>query len=699
LNSSQPGVLPDFKEIFEKTSGIRFLISLKKESFPIVAISDDGLRFLSKTRAEVINQDFCSAGGETFKEFENIKFKLCNEFHEVSERKISKKVVLSKVDDNYMLGRILSNQNFPWWLSMDPVMNENGEVKSILCQLSPGSETGDSVESKKIDPKFEIFSRELLLEDINAYLQSILDTAFHAFISIDSRGLVTSWNLHAEEIFGWKKDEILGQPLTGIIPERFREAHVHGLERFLMTNEGKVLGKRVETFALHKSGSELPVELTINVLKHRGHFSFFAFLQDISERKEAENRLNLLNSQLENKVKERTAELEKARKTADNANKIKSIFLANMSHEIRTPLGAVLGYSELLANTASSDDERQNFISAIKRNGELLSNIINDILDLSKVEAGKFEVELRDVLLSEVLTDMASLLNLRALNKGIKLKLSQDENVPKVIRTDVLRLRQILLNVIGNAIKFTEHGSVEVNIRYYEGEEATGQLVFDVKDTGPGISKENIKNLFQPFFQVDPSARREFGGSGLGLVLSRNLAKLLGGDVILKESTLGQGSLFSISINPGPVKTLNLESVNPRVARRTEPSENTRLDRRKILLAEDSVDNQFLVCTLLTKIGAEVDVVDNGKKAFEMACAKQYDIIVMDIQMPIMDGYEAAAQLRQAGCKTPMIALTAHALKGEREHCLSVGFNEYNTKPINKRTLIGSIVNLLQETS
>ncbi len=415
-----------------------------------------------------------------------------------------------------------------------------------------------------------------------------------------------------------------------------------------------------------------------------------AHSESLDETTQTEKNLNLLNTELERKVQERTAELEKARYIADNANRIKSVFLANMSHEIRTPLGAVLGYAELLANKGIQGIEREKFISAIKRNGELLSNIINDILDLSKVE-----VELREVLLSDVLTDMASLLSLRALNKGIRLQVNYHGDIPKIIRTDVLRLRQILINIIGNAIKFTDQGSVEVTIKCTKESAGQNKLTFDVKDTGPGISEENIKNLFQPFFQVDPSARREFGGTGLGLVLSRNLAKLLGGDVALVESSLRQGSLFSVSVNPGPVEELNSHPLP--AARQTEPEvvENARLDNIEILLAEDCIDNQFLICTFLTKVGAKVDVVDNGQKALEMVKSKDYDLILMDIQMPVMDGYEAASQIRQLGYRTPMIALTAHALKGEREYCLKMGFDEHNTKPINRKTLISSVIRTL----
>ncbi len=586
-----------------------------------------------------------------------------------------------------------------WRMNNSPILDSKGEITCIthsvfdITELTLLKKSNEQVEA-------EVFSRGLLLEEINQYLQSILDTAYHAFISIDSEGRVTFWNSHAEEMFGWKQSEVMGKTLTStIIPEKFHQAHINGLKHFLLTNEGTVLGKRLEISARHKEGKVFPVELTINVLKHRDKFSFFAFLQDISERKEAQKKLSQMNAELEMKVLERTAELEKSRQISDEASRIKSVFLANMSHEIRTPLGVVMGYSELLGNPEISQTERKSFIAAIRRNGELLSNIINDVLDLSKVEAGKLAIRHSEVLISEVLDDMSSLLNMKAKAKGVKLLISYDSNIPKIIRTDPFRLRQILLNIVGNAIKFTNQGSINIYLKLSDDPDKDVKLIFEVQDEGCGISPKNIKNLFQPFSQIDNSTKRKYGGTGLGLVLSKHLAHLLGGDVILKESEVGKGSVFIISVDPGPIQSLNATSRGGRTQPKNKATlQEERLDGVNILLAEDCPDNQFLIRNFLTQVGAVVDVVDNGLKAVEISEKKKYDIVLMDIQMPIMDGYESVARLRELGFCSPIIALTAHALKGEREHCLSIGFDDHVTKPINGKTLVSNIAKTLKSS-
>lgn len=387
------------------------------------------------------------------------------------------------------------------------------------------------------------------------------------------------------------------------------------------------------------------------------------------------------------------AEAESARASAEAANLAKSAFLANMSHEIRTPLGAVLGFSELLANNRSnllSSSDRVNFVAAVKRNGELLSNIISDILDLSKVEAGKLEVERHDVSIEELLSDTKALLSLQAMEKGLKLTVESDGAIPDRIRTDPLRLRQILLNIVGNAIKFTRKGTVLITVKQL-GDENGQKLAFIVADTGPGISPQQAVKLFAPFAQADISTKREFGGTGLGLVLSRRLANLLGGDVVLTKSAVGVGSTFTVTI--GLESSRELMFATDAEGRNHVPSIATnfagaRLQGVKILLAEDSLDNQVLITHLLRLEGATVTTAKNGKEALEKVHNGDYDFILMDLQMPVMDGFEATAALRKEGYKRPVIALTAHALNEERKRCLSSGFDSHFTKPIDRLSFV-----------
>jgi CheY-like chemotaxis protein len=365
-----------------------------------------------------------------------------------------------------------------------------------------------------------------------------------------------------------------------------------------------------------------------------------------------------------------------------------------MSHEIRTPLGAVMGFSELLTGQTLMPSDRANYAAAIKRNGELLANIINDILDLSKVEFGKFEIERRDVGLSEVLDDIKTISMLQAQEKGLKMSVMAEGPVPRLLETDPLRLRQILLNIVGNAVKFTKAGTIEVKIHSTHLPNDHFELSFDVKDTGPGISAENVKKIFEPFTQGDGSITRKHGGTGLGLVLSKRMANLLGGDVVLKESALGKGSTFRITIDAGKVHGAMLyeegEKGGLQISRHLGRDELS-LAGIKILLVDDSMDNQFLVSRILKMVGAIVDTADNGKAAVEKAYNEKYDVVLMDLQMPLMDGYEATTELRRKGFKTPIIALTAHALKEERVRTMASGFSDHVTKPIDRRALIESI--------
>lgn len=409
--------------------------------------------------------------------------------------------------------------------------------------------------------------------------------------------------------------------------------------------------------------------------------------------KKVEEKLKLLNEDLESKVAARTLELSEAKLNAENANHAKSEFLANMSHEIRTPLGAVMGFADLVANDEITFSEKQNYVAAIKRNGELLSNIISDILDLSKIEVGKLKIECFDVLLDDILSDSKTLLNLIAGEKGISLDFAMEEPLPKKINTDPLRLRQILLNIVGNSIKFTEQGSVVVTIRQVPRPGQHPQLAFAVRDTGIGISKEQTTKLFKSFSQADNSLVRKFGGTGLGLVLSKRLATLLGGDVVLTESEIGRGSVFTVTIDPGPFQVSEFREVRSRDRGPAHPHGGTKisLENVSILIVDDSVDNQYLIGKILSLAGAKIDTAINGKIALEKAGAEKYDIFILDLQMPVMDGYETAIQLRKMGTEKPIIALTAYALKEVRQRCLDSGFDDFITKPINRGLLIEKI--------
>jgi signal transduction histidine kinase/CheY-like chemotaxis protein len=379
-------------------------------------------------------------------------------------------------------------------------------------------------------------------------------------------------------------------------------------------------------------------------------------------------------NQMTDELKEKTGE----KNQAEEANQVKSLFLANMSHEIRTPLGAILGFVELLKDPDLSEQEKLQYHKIISRTGDTLVKIINDILDISKVEAGKIEINKEYFSLSQLLDDLHTLLKLRTDNKGIQLVLVPNSKVPDMIYSDSMRIRQILLNIMGNAIKFTDKGMVKLS--YWIEDDF---LYFSVKDTGKGINPSQVTHLFKAFSQGDPSIRKTHEGTGLGLTLSRKLAQLLGGDVTLAQSFFGQGSTFNICIKlerPEQESTQLAKTKNrPQPESEINP---TQLTGKTILLVEDSLDNQLLFSHILSKAGAKVETANNGFEGYQAAKEKEFDLILMDMQMPILDGYEATRNLRDDGYSKAIIGLTAHALKEDLKKCLDVGCNDVITKPI-----------------
>ncbi|RZA13382.1 MAG: response regulator, partial [Proteobacteria bacterium] len=354
-------------------------------------------------------------------------------------------------------------------------------------------------------------------------------------------------------------------------------------------------------------------------------------------------------------------ELQQAVQFANDANKLKTSFLANMSHEIRTPLSAMLGYTELLRDAQLSSAEGE-YLNVISKNGEALTHLIDDILDLSKVEAGKLTIDLKPFDLKELAIEVQSLFERKAREKGLYLTLSITETMPQHICSDCSRIRQILINIVGNALKFTQFGGVSVLIEPKSSVKAGGKFLFvvRVKDTGAGLEEFQKNNLFQPFVQLEHTQAVHRGGSGLGLALSRRLARSLGGDIQIETSVLGEGSTFVIE--------LTAEIVREKIKTECDPVEplGARLKGLKILIIEDSPDNRYLLSRILRMQGAVITEAVDGEEGVEKAMQNDFDIVLMDIQMPRMDGFEALAYLRAQKYDKPVIALTAHAMKEER---------------------------------
>jgi PAS domain S-box-containing protein len=699
--------------------------------------------------------------------------------------------------------------------SQTPLLKSAG-LKSFICMPMSGAE-GVVGTLSLAHPRMHRPDQRLLrwLESLANYLASLLErqrshdrlreseertrkmieAALDAVVSIDADGRITGWNGQAERIFGYSAEEALGRHLTEtIIPVQYAAAHENGLKRFLHTGEARVLNQRIEMAARTKFGNEFPVELAISSIRSGDTYSFTAFIRDITARKRYEH------------------ELAKARDAALDAAKLKSEFLANMSHEIRTPMNGVIGMTDLLLDT-SLTLEQKDYAHTIRHSAEALLTVINDILDFSKIEAGKMAIDVTEVNLRELLEEVTDLLAPVAQEKNIELLCDVSPLVPSIVRTDPVRVRQVVNNLVGNAIKFTEVGQVIVKCDILSEEGDKANLRITVIDSGIGIPADRQKTIFDSFTQVDGSTTRKFGGTGLGLTISKQLAVLLGGDIGL-SSEVGAGSSFWLDLvaeivpsqpsferiaglddatpvlvverHPGCAAVLErelsrfgfrvhlvesaeagiekvraqqkygvilIDTQTPDLAAEDftsvigELAPNTKLimlspirdalpreevlgrgfsgivtkpvklsqlyytmieaygasvDSQddvsegngqsilsggfRILLAEDNVVNRKVATRILTRLGHHITCAENGYEAVKLVMSTQFDLALMDVQMPKMDGIEATEAIRNeetaTGKHLPIIAMTAHVMKGDRERCLEAGMDDYLSKPI-----------------
>ncbi len=664
-----------------------------------------------------------------------------------------------------------------------------------------------------------VVERTRALEELHVTSErhrTIVETATDAFVEMNQQGIIAEWNHSAEAMFGWTHEEAVGRELANvIIPEELRVFHREGLDRYLATGEGRVVSNRVGVEAVHRDGRRFPVELAVwEVASPTGRF-FNAFVRDISQQKQTEEALA------------------SARDQALEASRLKSEFLANMSHEIRTPMNGVIGLTGLLLDTRLDEIQRK-YAEGVRLAGEALLSIINDILDFSKVEAGKVELEEVDFDLRELVEESVGLLAGPAAAKGLELVNSCHPSLPTAVRGDPVRLRQVLLNLVANAVKFTERGEVVVQARRLEGDEARVVVRFDVVDSGIGIDAASYDRLFVSFSQADTSTTRRYGGTGLGLALVKRLVDLMGGEVGM-DSELGGGSTFwftvplvqQTAVTPVPATVPSLKGVralvvddnatnclileqqltawgmrpeslqDPRQAlgvlrvaaeagehygvalvdvqmpgmdgvevaelinsdatltglplillssaatlgasdrsqagvalslmkpvRQSElydalirllaraPDQRAPVNirhratgpaagwRGRVLVAEDNVINQTVAAGTLAKLGYGTDVAANGREAVDALSRHEYEAVLMDCQMPEMDGYEATREIRrrEGGDRhIPIIAMTASAMDGDRERCLAAGMDDYIPKPVRGEEIQAALEHWIRE--
>ena len=521
--------------------------------------------------------------------------------------------------------------------------------------------------------------REAALRESETQLRAILEGALDAVVGMDANGDVIDWNAQAEATFGYTRAEAVGRRLAElIIPSPLREAHYKGLERYFETGEAPILNRRVEVEAQRKDGSRVPIELAITVVKGWGFYRFNAFARDISDRRAADTERNRL--------------LEEARE----ANRMKDEFLAMLSHELRTPLSAIVGWAHMLRTGGLDEPTVARAIETIDRNAKVQNQLIEDILDVSRIVAGKFHLDMRSVDLVRIVESAIDTVSPLAASKGVELR----QDLAAEIRPccpaigDPDRLQQVVWNLLTNAIKFTPRGGVvTVEVRRQD-DPAEFEIV--VRDTGQGISADFLPHIFERFRQAGTGARRH-GGLGLGLSIVRHIVEMHGGTVMATSAGEGQGSVFTLRL---PVVEVGEDGQRMPALSREEGGleEAPRLDGVRVLVVEDEADARHLLAAVLQKRGARVFMAASGAEALEMLERDRPDVLLSDIALQDQDGYDLIRKVRslsaERGGRIPAAALTGYGRLEDRMRALSAGFQLHAAKPVEPAELIAVVASL-----
>jgi PAS domain S-box-containing protein len=612
---------------------------------------------------------------------------LAEKYTRDDQRVLETGTVLEAVEEQYAL----SGEKVYIHILKAPIVNDRGEIVGTQGMYWDVTERRRAEEALRASEE----RRRLIVE-----------SAYDAFIAMDADGLIIDWNPQAESTFGWSREEVLGRSLAEtIIPPQHREMHRRGLERFLTTGKGHMTNQRIETTALHRAGHEFPVELTITPIRWGERYIFSSFVHDITVRKQAEE------------------ELRKAKEAAEAANRAKSDFLANVSHEIRTPMNGIIGMTELTLDTQLTPDQRE-YLNMVRESADSLLDIINALLDFSKIEAGKLDLEPIEFLLRDSLGDTVRTLALRAHAKGLELVCHVLSDVPDALVGDPGRLRQIVVNLVGNAIKFTEKGEVVVRAAV-EGNESTSQwgnesvnllthelidplthelvdpltssevcLHFSVHDTGIGIPAEKQRLIFEAFTQADSSTTRKYGGTGLGLTISSQLVHMMRGRIWV-ESAEGQGSVFHFTARFG---------LQQGVAQ-SFPPEPLNLQDLPVLVVDDNATNCRILGEILTNWRMKPTVVESGASALAameeaQKAGEPFALVLLDVNMPEMDGFAVIERIRQNAelDGATIMMLSSADRSGDAARCRALGAT-YLMKPIKQSDLLDAVLTALGAAS
>jgi len=532
---------------------------------------------------------------------------------------------------------------------------------------------------------WDVTAREKALNEVReseTRKRAIVEASMDCILVTDESGKILEFNRAAEVAFGYPRQEVIGKDMIDVfVPPELRDRQRTNVERYMGAGElGSMLGRRLETSMIRKNGESFLAEMTMQPIPLPHDTTGFAvFVRDITVVKKAED------------------DLVHAKEAAESANRAKGAFLANMSHEIRTPMNAIIGMTELVLESRL-DDEQRDYLQTVLESSNSLLALLNDVLDFSKIESGRADLEETEFNLRQCVEESIRSFLYRAKQKTLGLSFEVSPDTPEWFVGDPLRLRQILVNLVSNAIKFTDRGSILVRVQTVSTIEDTAVLRFEVSDTGIGIPTSKCRKIFEEFEQGDSSTKRRFGGTGLGLAICSRLVQMMQGEIGV-DSAEGEGSLFHFTVSLGLpadrprtadtfVTTSVVLSAGSDAPRGGEPASGLR-----ILLAEDSPANQKLALGLLKKRGHQVVVANSGKEAYDAFLAQPFDLILMDVQMPEMDGFEATVAIRAAerDSHVPIIAMTAHAMKGDQERCLEAGMDGYIAKPIRAQTLLEAV--------